>query len=266
MMTKKEALQVLDGSMLGDGNLTRLKGGAIYYVSFSKPNILLGDHLKYLHWIADDALRALGVEPLRGYPKIEIQCRKGRPHGIARLVTHSSIVLGEIYEEWYTGGSWIQRTGRWHGATKVLPKRLLRAVVLPVLTLAPWFLEDGSSSIIYPERACPVISVSFSTYNFSKNEVYGLMGLLNNMGLGTIKSSRRRVKKGSGLLIRLKQDSVNPFMDLIEPIILSIFRDSEGPSYKDMIKRRPGACAGEHRPYMKDANEFEELRKKLRRS
>lgn len=233
-MTKEEALQVLDGSLLGDGSLRRLKSGALYHMDLSKHTILIGDHLKYLCWIANNALEPLGVVPCKSYPKLGTTASRGKPYRYARLATHVSPVLGQLYDEWYIGGSW--KEGFIHGATKVIPRRLMQAKVLPVLSLVPWFLEDSGS---YHAIGSTKVRVAFAVCNFTEEEVSHLTTMLNNMGLNTVKPAKENVKKGSGLSIYLAQDSINPLMNLVEPLILDVFGDSRGSSYKDAVKRRP---------------------------
>jgi hypothetical protein len=226
--------------MLGDGNLVRYKGGARYSIALSRASISLRDHLKYLQWIADNALKPLGIAPCRGHPKLRTVMRGDKPYAFAVLTTCLSPTLTSLYDEWYSGGGWVNKGTDLYirGATKILPKRLLSSTVLPTLTLVPWFLEDGSS---LQYSGSPTIQVCFYTPAFSESEVSHLTTMLNNRGIVTIKPRKQDVVRGSGLSILLAQSSVNQFMDLVEPTILSIFGDSKWPSYLKMVKRKPEA-------------------------
>lgn len=236
MNRKKKAMQVLDGLMLGDGSLTR-RNNAYYSMAMSKLAISLDDHLKYEQWIVDNVFAVLSIP---ASTKATNGVCRGKPYQKAILWTYQLPLLTELHDKWYVGGEWTQKGGgRYvHGATKVLPDYLMQAEELPTLALAHWFLGDGSSSWGYLKLGSPRLTVNLAACGFTKGEVYHLMAMLNNMGITTTKPGRQQTIRGQGLSIVLAQDSVNRFMDLIEPHILEIFSDSESPSYKDMIKRR----------------------------
>lgn len=236
-----KATQVLDGLMMGDGCLVRQKGGAFYQMSQAKPSVSIEDHLKYEQWIAANVFEVLGITTSAKCPRAGVSVSRGRLYRYAHLRTLQSPLLTSLYDEWYTGGEWIQnKQGSWYirGANKVLLSRLMKATTLPVLTLAHWFLGDGGSSWDYLGRKTPIVRVTFSVHCFTKAEVYHLMVALNSMGIVTVKPSKHPCRNGSGLVIHLAQRSVNYFMDLVEPSILEIFGDSEGASYKDAVKRK----------------------------
>ena len=246
-MTGEEVSQAFDGLMLGDGSLARRKKGACYGMHQSKPTISISDHLRWLQWVAGNVFPLLGVVPCGSHPKARTRIypagkHKGESYQEALLYSRTSSLLGEFYDEWYSGGEWTQSGANWyiHGKTKVLPRRLMQAATLPIWTLVHWFLGDGSSVRRYINGYGPYVQVSFSTNCFSVSEVLHLMGMLNNIGVTTTKPSQRRNKRGSGLVICLSSARGNSdhFMDLVEPGILEIFKDSESPSYKDMVKRR----------------------------
>jgi len=236
---RAEALDVLDGLMLGDGNLDKHVSGARFLINLSKPSVSLDDHLKYLRWIADNVFRALGVPVSKGYPRVLAKMYKGELYQYAQLSTLVSPLLETLHNVWYTGGEWTQEAGsgrRIRGATKVIPTQLIRALTLPLLALVHWFLGDGGSSLYNLDYPTPTVDMSLSTQGFSVVEVYHLMRMLNNAGIHTIKPHKDDISGGSGLKIRLSQGSIDYFMSLVEPHVLEIFGDSVGPSYKDMIK------------------------------
>lgn len=258
-MTFDEAIQTLDGLMLGDGCLYRHKGGAYFVMTLSKSlashnsdpieqerlrRLSLPDHTKWEQWIIDNAFSVLGVPVSAGCPMIEARTYKERPHPCAKLLTRESSLLTDFYDEWHRGGEWVQnRQGSWylHGRAKVLPARIMNASTLPTWSLVHWFLGDGGSSLCQWDGHSSRVRISFATCCFTEKEVYHLTSMLNNMGIVTIKPRQdRRVKKGSGLSIWLSSTAKNTdhFIDLVEPGITEIFGDSQSPSYKDKIKRR----------------------------
>lgn len=242
-MTRDRALQIFDGVMLSDGGLIRYRGGARYHMGLAKPAISMTDHLKYEQWISDNVFAVLGIPVSEGHPRVATRSMlvRGKPYQYALLQTRQSLLLADLYDEWYSGGEWVgPEYGKYiRGALKVLPERLMKAEKLPTLTLAHWFLGDGGSSLACP-RGYPQLQVTFSTNCFTEEEVYHLMAMLSDMGVTTVKPLRHETKKGSGLQIWLSTAGSNTdhFMDLVEPHVLEIFDDSGGPSYRDMIERK----------------------------
>lgn len=242
-MDNEGAMQVLDGLMLGDGNLIRFRDKAYYQMTQSKHTISLEDHLKWLYWLRDKVFAVLKIKATVSSPWISypVGVNKGQKHQVAHLCTGRTPLLVKSFDEWYTGGEWVAPKGHERfpssyyirGATKIIPRRLMLASSLPVLSLTHFFLGDGG-------RGNGTTANSFATFCFTKREVYHLMKMLNNMGIKTIKPVEYAHKKGSGLVIYLSRASINYFMSLIEPHVLEIFGDSTGPSYKDMIKYIPG--------------------------
>lgn len=233
------ATQVLDGLMLGDGNLQRYRNTAYYQMQQSKQTISLEDHIKWLCWLRDNVFKILDIKStVKAYQKTVQDGRKHKTVLAASLWTERSLLLAKVYDEWYIGGEWTKR-GYIKGGVKVLAKQLTESPVLSVYQLAHWFLCDGGSSWHYYKGTKSAVYVSLSTHSFTKDEVYYLIHILSNMGVQTTKPYECIHKKGSGLIVWLSQNSVNYFMSLIEPHILEIFSDSVGPSYIDMIKYRP---------------------------
>lgn len=230
-MDKEKALQVLDGLLLGDGNLQRYRDTAVYHMSQSKRPITMEDHLKWEYWLRDNVFAALGIKATAKpyWRTYSAGPCKGQKYQLAQLWTESSPLLAPIYDEWYCGGSWTVR-GYMCGAAKMLPRRLVEASLLQLDTIVQWFLGDGGSSWHHTERPTPGVMASFSAYRYTKEEVTHLACMLNNMGIKTTSGSKFR--------IHVAQDSINYFMSLIEPFVMEIFGNSVGPSYKDVIKYR----------------------------
>lgn len=275
MLSKEQALQVLDGLMLGDGCLGKHATDAHYWMGLSKilaRNNLsllereslrcasLSDHLKWELWIADNPFQVLDIPVSMGYPKLMWRVYNGKSFQRAELVTRQSPQLTEVYDNWYTGGEWVKsgRNRYIRNASKILPVYLMEAAELPLLTLVHWWLGDGGSSWNFHIGRSPFPQASFAAHGFTTDEVYHLAGMLNNMGMHTTKLwSDKTVKMGSGMSIWLSQDSIDYFMDLVEPHILEIFGDSKSPSYKDMIKRKSNV------PESKSSLLFSHLRSRL---
>lgn len=254
-MTRGEALQVFDGTMLGDGGLKKLKKGANFGMAFSKSlvpqkeiteltrRLSLEEHIKYERWLSKNVFEVLGIPLSEGYPKILATVSKGKPVRKACLQTRQSPLLGSQFDEWYIGGEWSDSMnyGKYiHGALKIVPHRIMQTSVLPALTLAHWFLQDGGSSWCRSGETLSYPRITISSDGFAVEEVLHLTAMLNTMGINTIGYGHQKCIKGSGLKIYLSSagNNIDHFMDIIEPHVLEIFGDSRSPSYKDIMKRK----------------------------
>lgn len=242
-MLVQEAMQVLDGLMLGDGHLKRFPNTALYTMGQSKSSVPISYHLKYGYWLRDNAFAALGIK-VTVKPTDAIS--KGRAYTYANLWTQSSSLLASVYDEYYFGGEWVKRnksSAEMHHAAKRIPERLMLADKIPTLTLAHWFLGDGESSWANIDYYTPSIHAGFSTHCFSEVEVERLRVILGNMDIKTDKIGIRQYQKhGWGARILISQYSIDHFMNIIEQPIMNIFGDSIGPSYKDMVKYKNKDC------------------------
>ncbi len=241
-MNEKEAWEVLDGLMLGDGGLTRYSKSAYYYMTQSKPSISIEDHLRWEYWLRDNVFTTLGIKATvkLGSGTYSTGAKRGQKYPTARLWTAYSPLVILAYDEWYIGGEWsdTKSNARYvRGASKRLPVRIMEASTLSALTIAEWFLGDGNSSWGNQDRWRQVFLGS-STNCFTREEVYHLMDILENMGINTVKPNQCKAIKGSGLAIRLAQSSIDDFADLVRPHIMEVFGSTQGPSYKDLIKYR----------------------------
>lgn len=243
-MDTTKAIENLDGLILGDAGLERFTGGARFSMGLSKPSISMEAHLRWLQWIADSVFAVLGIPVCAGHPKVFSSISKGNLYRYARLTTRTHLILGELHDEWYSGGEWVRnKQGAWHvrKAIKVLPARLMTTNKLPLPTLAQWWLCDGGLGRDYRNPRNLSHWFSFSTYCFMEKEVQHLTFLLNNLGISTSKPHKEMCKVGAGLRINLSAtpDNNDRLIDLIEPFIVEIFGDDdlEGFSYKDRMER-----------------------------
>lgn len=254
-MNENEALETIDGLLLGDGGLTKHLRGVHYSMSQSKHTISIGDHLKWEYWLKDNVFATLGINATvkLGQKTYSAGAKKGQKYLAAYLWTERTSLLEVLFDEWYDGGVWSAARGYEcypsahyvRGATKVVPLRITRAFKLPSRSLAHWFLGDGGSHRGKAISRTETITTCLSTCGFTEQEVYRLVHILNNMGIETGKLSYQKTAKGCGLVIYLTQNGSEYFMPLVEPHIMEIFGDSTSPSYKDMIKyKQVGAKYG----------------------
>lgn len=242
-MNEKEALEVIDGLLLGDGGLTKHLRGVRYSMCQSKHTISIDDHLKWEYWLRDNVFIALGIGATVGltYKTYSIGEKKGEKYPAAQLCTECTPLLEVLFDEWYDGGVWWAAKGYEHrpsalyvrSAVKVIPGRVLNLSSLSPHLLTHWFLGDGGSHYGSGRKG---VTTKFATCGFTEHEVHRLMGILNNMGIRVGKPSHQDTRRGSGLSICLRQEGSEVLMSLLEPHIMEIFGGSIGPSYKDMVK------------------------------
>lgn len=245
--------EILDGSILGDANLTRRQYRTRFEMNLSKVThqVTMEDNFRWLEYIKRSCLLPLGIGVSNIYPKHRMGRHEGKSFDMVRLISLESSLLNSYYDRWY---AW---TGKWKtnkkgyspcriDDTKILPKDF----VLTPVVLAHWFIGDGGA---YRQTRHPnTIETSLACYSFTYDEVYELINMLNSMGIITGKPGQQKNSiKGGGLCIRLAQESVNYFFDLISPHM---------PSHRGLIQYRTETKQrSRHEAY------FNNLRLKLRR-
>ena len=247
----QEALQIIDGLMLGDGTLRRQRRDAEFRLGQSKSLVRRIDkneqnmetsvyeHLKYEQWLSDHVFLPLNIKLRKGCPKIVQYVSKGKPYKSAMLDTYQCPLLGSLYNEWYIGGT-VARCGcneYVHGATKVIPQRLMQSDILPIPTLVHFFIGDGCTCWDSLKRKIAIPAIRLALHDFSKEEVTHIADMLRKLNIDTNNPIKQKVQRGSGLSLHIAQHSVNPFMDIVEPYINEIF-GSDSLCYKHMILRR----------------------------
>lgn len=201
-LTEAQAFQVFDGVMLSDGGLSLHSRNGRLDIATSDEN-----HTKpHEDWLLliGEALNTLGVELLSGHPRPFNLPRGGKPFSGYRLTTKASPVLTSQFSRWYPGGR------------KEVPEDLL----LTPITLAHWFMGDGSSGW----RGLIAIGIELATSAFSDRSVQTLENKLAALGLYTCEPHMDgRLAKGSRKSIVIAQGSVNDFMKTVEPFIVPSF-------------------------------------------
>ena len=176
----EEQKSILVGCLLGDGTMRK------------KTNA----HLEINHCYKQKALVDWIFSKFKCLVRTKPKWRKGNGNREAyRFATRSLPVLTPFYEEFFPQGK------------KVIPKKLN----LNGLTLAVWFMDDGSKSYS---------SIYLNTQQFTKIEQLKLISLLkSNFG---IESSLNKDKKYFRIRIRTK--SVKKFINLTKRFVLKEFK------------------------------------------
>jgi hypothetical protein len=197
-----QASEILDGVLLSDGGIYLQKGHKNPHFSIGLSENI---HLDWLNEIKT-ALITLGVNVSETYPALYDCCSHGKGYVKAAVTSSETELLEQSYERWYDNG------------IKVVPCDL----ILTPLTVAHWFMGDGSSCY-----AGMSIQTRLHTNKFLDEEVSKLLSLLQHLGVNySYRTWQTRAKTGSREpVIQFKEsNSVQVFMDLIKPYVCESFQ------------------------------------------
>lgn len=176
----EEQKSILIGCLLGDGTMRKKKNS----------------HLEINHCYAQKALVDWIFSKFKSLVITEPKWRKGNGNREAyRFATRSLPIFTPFYDQFFPLGK------------KVIPKELR----LDPLTLAVWFMDDGSKS-----RS----SIYLNTQQFSKPEQAQLIDLLKRQFC--IESTLNKDK--IYFRIRIRTRSVKKFIQLVKPFVLKKFQ------------------------------------------
>lgn len=211
------AMEVFDGAMLSDAGLafSRRADNAFFSIGLSGK-----EHMDWLYYIRG-ALRRLGVEACNSHPKASVRTNFwGKPYCCCVLATKVSPFLTEQYARW-----------RYRRCEDGWIKGLPDDICLTPITLANWFMGDGSSRRRKRKWSVDTISTKLHTQGFTLAETGYLEDLLEGAGFAT---GREYVGVGSNsrVVLTIRQKSVDEFMAVVRPYILL--------SYMYKVKFREG--------------------------
>lgn len=196
----KEQIEILTGSLLGDGCLIKVKGNNNSY--FSEIHSL--KQYDYLQWKHDKLLPFSKPIIIASAAGRKIENNKVVPdynkilHNCT-LRTISQPFLTQLEKKWYlrdSSGNYIFKNNR---RIKIIPSDL----VLTPLIIAVWFFDDGTNT---PKRR----AAGFCTQSFSKDECYFLTEKLLDFG---IKCRVQKTRNNFGLYA-----GAESYLDLINLI------------------------------------------------
>jgi len=182
--------QVLVGTLLGDGCLETRNRGRTY-------------RLKVEHSISQKDYVNWKCQVFKSFTLSEPRIHKRMSYGLVRdnycfqTLSHGSF---RFY------GQQFYRDGK-----KIMPKIISK--LLTPLALAVWFMDDGS--IKSKQHKALVIH----SQSFNKQDLELIRGVLEVKY--KIKSALRKRKDGSGFVIYLLSETIDIFIALVEPYILS---------------------------------------------
>lgn len=176
----EEQKSILIGCLLGDGTMRKKKNA----------------HLEINHCFAQRSLVDWIFSKFSSLVTTSPKWRKGNGKREAyRFATQKLPVLTPFYNQFYIGGK------------KIIPANL----ILNSLSLAVWFMDDGSKS-----RS----SIYLNTQQFNLNEQLQLIDFLKNQfGIEATLNKDKIYYR-----IRIRTRSVKRFIELVEPFVLKEFR------------------------------------------
>ncbi len=191
----RKYIQILIGSVLGDGHLYRLA------IRNQTSQLYLSQHsskLPYLEWLRDmlnEGISVRSIKPKTGYSQYYI-------------FTKPSLELGELKKKFYPTGT-----------KKIIPADIENLLVHP-LSLAVWYMDDGTLD----NRERYHRNAMIATYCFSFEDCERLVKAIKiNFGFeANVTKCRMRGKIYPRLYIPSK--SMPRFISLIKPHIHSCFR------------------------------------------
>jgi len=223
-MNEKEAMEVFDGLMLGDGGLISKRTSAYFNVDLSAgdPVPWVGKEYKvpqyqYLVYIKE-CLESLGIEFGLDQPKKpHVEWSHGNPYLCCELRSLSSKFLLAQFRRWYGLITPEIRRARGFAPNQRWYKFLPDDIKLTPLTVAKWFEGDGSTSAPTPNS----VHLSFAAAGFSYEEDQRLCGLFLVLGIQA-KVHRSQLGKYGVVLWRISVGAignVNAFFNLTELFI-----------------------------------------------
>lgn len=202
LINRQEAFEIFDGTMLGDGSIQMNGHNAFFRIGLSgKPDCELIAYLTNMK----NALTSMGLPISADFPKMLHGISRGKDYTYCSLATRNSPSLTSEFLRWYPHG------------LKIVPDD----VRLSALSLAHFFMQDGQSS--HDNRYVPV-NVALNTTGFDLASIIKVEDCLHQLGLSTGRTVRHNIIDGSGIIITILQESVNTFMDMVNPYVVEPFR------------------------------------------
>jgi len=197
-MLNKQQTQIILGSLLGDASISRMRKSYIFSITHGHKQY------KYVKFISEKlGVKLYKCSASKSFSRHKYKwkisyCNKQVLHNIFNIVKNKEI--------------------------KTINNRWLNLITPE--GIAYWFMDDGSSTYARDTS----ILVRFSTYSYSLQEIEKLQGLLYKYGVLT---SMSHTDRGKGVVLSIRQISVNKFMDLISPYVHSSMK------YKLKYRNKP---------------------------
>jgi len=204
LVHKVKVLEVLDGLMLGDGNLRLDHINARFRIGKSGEEYM--DYLRHISEILQEA----GVNVSPGYPKVSQKLdARGNRYAYCFLTTLSSPPLTYHFWRWYMPNTYTRKFN------KVIPWDLK----LSPISIAYWFMDDGSTS--WSKGPNNRVNLTLASDSFTRFENDRLQEHLKRVGI-TLGVQSNSI--GGWHLASMNISRINEFLDIVEPYILPCYR------------------------------------------
>jgi len=202
-VNRRRALEAFEGMMLGDAGLRMPRGGDNAFFDIAKSGrklkIPTPKLLKYLRHVGR-VLAQLGIESCDGHPKVFTRTdARGSSYDYCDLSTRTCSFLTGQYHRWYPCG------------VKEVPS----SFALTPVSLAYWFMDDGSSS-----RDGVTVRAKLAANCFSLDSVQLLEAELGKLGLLTRREKYMNKGSGAGIRIVVRALSTDRLMEMVGPHIV----------------------------------------------
>jgi len=188
-MVTEEATQIIDGALLSDLSLYHYHHQIRASMAQSGRN-----HIDWVTIVAQSFIKLGVIAHCKIYDDI-----KKYPNGYCQLWTRGHPLTSALYERWYPSGK------------KAIPTDL----ILTPVSLANWFLGDGSST-----QYGNSVTVKLSTQGFNIEDMNKLLTLLCDMGVHGFHMNK--CGNYHALYMGRKED-VLKFINTIKPFIPNSF-------------------------------------------
>lgn len=179
-------LEILNGSMLGDGCLEKTETQSSNSRFVEKHGI---EQIEYLEWKCKE------LKPFSSNLSKGQEIKKGKLHKFCQFKTYRHPYFTELESLWYQDRI----------------KRVPDDIYLTPLTLAVWFLDDGYN--------CCNKNITIYTNGFCLEEVKKLVSKLQAIGIKNCHERQSQVSRGCKPEIYIGKSSLVDFLDIIKPYV-----------------------------------------------
>lgn len=200
IVVNKRSIEIFNGVMLSDGHLQHTGSTSCFKIN-------LGGH-EHVDWLAEIKLALLNMDVAvySQWPKFGVETLNGKQYEYTRMNSVASSILEREHSRWYDGH------------TKIVPND----ISITPITLAHWFMGDGSSSYKADSTAKHTyVQVELSTFKFTYDEVSRLVEQIRLLGVDAVHLQMQRGKP----TIRIGySESVNQFMLIVSPYLCESYK------------------------------------------
>jgi hypothetical protein len=211
-MNADDALQIINGLLLGDGCLA-ISGLDVYFtmtLSDKSERISTASFLVYLEHIGT-AFDVLNIERTTGHPKVLYgKYTDGSERKKCKFSTKTNRFLRTLYDKWY---------GVYNGHREVPEDFRLTS-----MSLAYFYMSDGNLNVVkktYSNRLRTYHTASFAANGFKLRSIEILEREFRNLGIGTYRGNcSNGLLYGADIRLYILAESLDKFKNIIRPYVV----------------------------------------------